>query len=120
MPLSRLRLPLSPAAPVCTNRTDSCAAFEQNNETAYNEAITASFAPIAANMTPVADYRNLSWTGAFISLNNLMKERYAFTEWRSVDFDALNRTWVPAIADAEKRQDKAAYVRALRGDVCNS
>lgn len=101
--------------PGCTNRTDSCAAFEQNNETAYNEAITASFAPIAANMTPAADYRNLSWTGAFISLNNLMKERYAFTEWRSVDFDALNRTWVPAIADAEKRQDKAAYVRALRG-----
>lgn len=99
----------------CTNWSNTCAAFEQNNETAYNKAIEASFAPIAANMTPTADYRNLSWTGAFISLNALMKERYAFTEWRSVDFDALNKTWEPVVADAEKRQDKAAYIRALRG-----
>jgi len=93
---------------------DTCAAFEQNNETAYNEAVTASFAPVAANLTPAADYRNLSWSQAFLSLNALMKKRYAFTEWRSVDFDALYATYAPAIADAEKRQDKAAYYRALR------
>lgn len=99
----------------CTVWDDPCALFEAGNETAYNAAIQATFAPIAANMTPVADYRNLSWTQAFISLNHLMKERYAFTQWRGVDFDALNQTWEPAVADAEKHQDKAAYLRALRG-----
>ncbi|HNX17493.1 MAG TPA: S41 family peptidase [Methanoregula sp.] len=102
----------------CTNCTvwdDPCILFEQGNETAYNAAMAASFAPVQANMTPTADYRNLSWTDAFIALNNLMKERYAFTEWRSVDFDALNRTWEPVVADAEKRQDKAAYLRAVKG-----
>jgi len=99
----------------CTVWDDPCLLFEQGNETAYNAAMTASFAPVAANMTPAADYRNLSWTDAFIALNTLMKERYAFTEWRSVDFDALNRTWEPVVADAEKRQDKAAYLRAVKG-----
>ena len=110
--------PVAAEAASCTDCTvwdDPCALFEQGNETAYNAAMEASFAPIAANLTPAADYRNLSWTEAFISLNHLMKERYAFTEWRGVDFDALNRTWEPAIADAEKHQDKAAYLRAFRG-----
>lgn len=103
------------SCPQCTNWSDTCAAFEAGNETAYNAMIEAAFAPIAANMTPAADYRNLSWTGAFISLNALMKERYAFTQWRGVDFDALNQTWEPVVADAEQRQDKTAYLRAVRG-----
>ena len=105
----------APGLSVTTAWKDTCVAFEQNNETAYNEAITASFAPVAANLTPPADYRNLSWSRAFFSLNALMEERYAFTGWRAVDWDALNRTWAPAIADAEKRQDNASYYRALRG-----
>ncbi|MFA5255016.1 MAG: S41 family peptidase, partial [Methanoregula sp.] len=99
----------------CTVWDDPCALFEAGNETAYNDAMTASFGPVAANMTPAADYRNLSWTEAFVALNSLMRERYAFTEWRGVDFDALNRTWEPVVADAEKTQDKAAYLRALKG-----
>jgi len=110
--------PVSAEAAGCTDCTvwdNPCTLFEAGNETAYNAAIEATFAPIAGNMTPVADYRNLSWTQAFISLNRLMKERYAFTRWRDVDFEALNRTWEPAVADAEKHQDKAAYLRALRG-----
>jgi len=110
--------PVSADATNCTSCTvwdDPCALFEAGNETAYNAAMDATFAPIAANMTPVADYRNISWTQAFISLNRLMKERYAFTQWRNVDFDALNRTWEPVIADAEAHNNKAAYLRALRG-----
>jgi len=99
----------------CTVWDDPCALFEAGNETAYNEAMTASFGSVAGNMTPAADYRNLSWTEAFVSLNRLMKERYAFTEWRGVDFDALNRTWEPAVAAAEQSQDRAAYLRALKG-----
>ncbi|MDD1690483.1 MAG: S41 family peptidase [Methanoregula sp.] len=94
---------------------DTCVPFERNNETAYNEELTAAFAPVAANKTPPADYSNLSWSEAFRSLHILIKERYAFTQWRAVDFDALYTTWAPAIAAAEKEQDEAAYYRALRG-----
>ena len=116
-----LLMVLPPAAAEAVNCSgcmvwdDPCTLFEAGNKTAYNAVMDASFAPIAANMTPVADYRNLSWTEAFISLNHLMNERYAFTQWRSVDFDALNRTWEPVVADAENRQDRAAYLRAIKG-----
>jgi carboxyl-terminal processing protease len=94
---------------------DSCVPFERNNETAYNEELMASFSPIAANQTPVADFSNQSWSNAFLAMHNLFKERYAFTQWKSVDPDALYQTYSPMIADAEKKQDKAAYYRALRG-----
>ncbi len=94
---------------------DTCVPFERNNETAYNEELDASFAPIAANKTPVADFSKQSWSDAFLSAHNLLKERYAFTRWRSVDWDTLYQNVAPAITDAEKKQDKAAYYRALRG-----
>jgi carboxyl-terminal processing protease len=93
---------------------DTCAPFENNNETAYNEELVAAFAPIAANMTQVADFQNESWSDAFLSLHTLIKERYAFTRWRAVDWDTLYQTYAPTIAEAEKTQDKAAYYRALR------
>ena len=35
---------------------DTCAIFEQGNETAYTVDADAPFAPIAANMTPPADF----------------------------------------------------------------
>ncbi|MGA2120918.1 MAG: S41 family peptidase [Methanoregula sp.] len=94
---------------------DSCVPFERNNETAYTEELIAAFAPVAANETPLADYSNRSWSGAFLSFHNLIRERYAFKEWRSVDFDALYAAYAPAISAAEKNQDRAAYYRALRG-----
>jgi carboxyl-terminal processing protease len=93
---------------------DTCAPFEQNNETAYNEELIAAFTPISANLTQVPDFSNQSWSLAFLSAHNLFKEKYAFTQWRAVDWDALYQKYAPAIADAEKKQDKAAYYRALR------
>lgn len=113
--LTVLALPAAAAPATVTVFNDTCALFENYNATEYNDMVNGAFAPIAANMTPIADYQNLSWTKAFASLNSLMKERYAFTEWRGVDFDAIYLEWAPAIADAEKRNDTAAYYRALRG-----
>lgn len=94
---------------------DTCAIFEQGNETAYTEDANAPFAPIATNMTPPADFSNDTWTSAFLSLHSLMKERYAFSQWKSIDWDRLYATWEPAVKAAEKAQDKAAYYRAIRG-----
>lgn len=104
------------SCPGCLTVTkDPCALFEAGNETAYTEATEAVLLPIAANLTPPADLRNLSWTEAFGSLNALMEERYAFTQWRGADFSVLNATYAPLVAAAEKDGDKAAYYRALRG-----
>ncbi|MFA5269776.1 MAG: S41 family peptidase [Methanoregula sp.] len=94
---------------------DTCIPFERNNETAYNEELLSSYTQIAANLTaPVPDYSTQSWSNAFLAFNNLIREQYAFTQWKSVDFDALYTIYAPAIADAEKKQDKAAYYRVLR------
>lgn len=93
---------------------DCCVPFERNNETAYNEELEAAFAPIAGNLTEPLNLSNQSWSSAFLSAHNLFKERYAYTQWRAVDWDALYRAHAPAIAAAEKNQDKAAYYRALR------
>jgi len=94
---------------------DTCAIFEQGNETAYTEDANAPFAPIAANMTPPADFSNNTWSNAFSSLHSLMKERYAFSQWKNIDWNKLYATWEPAVKAAEKAQDKAAYYRAIRG-----
>jgi|GEM_PF-5608321 len=44
---------------------DTCAPFENNNETAYNEEILAAFTPVAGNQTQPADLTNLSWSDTF-------------------------------------------------------
>jgi carboxyl-terminal processing protease len=95
--------------------TDTCVPFERNNEIAYNEELAASFAPIAANLTePPPDFSNISWSDAFRETCTYMEERYAFTEWRGVDWNSLYSTYAPKIAEAEKNGDKAAYYRTLR------
>jgi len=94
---------------------DTCVPFERNNETAYNAELGASFTPIAANLTPVPDFSSRSWSEAFLSAHTLLKERYVFSQWKSIDWDRLYNTYAPKIADAQNKQDKAAYYRALRG-----
>ena len=102
--------------------TDSCGTvwmdasipFERNNETAYNEELTASYAPIMANLTEAPDLSSRSWSDAFREACAYMEERYAFTEWRGVDWDALYATYAPKIAQAEENRDSAAYYRTLR------
>lgn len=94
--------------------TDAAIPFERNNETAYNEELMASYAPIMANLTEAPDLSNMTWSDAFRETCAYMKERYAFTEWRGVDWDALYATYAPKIADAERNHDNAAYYRTLR------
>jgi len=94
--------------------TDASIPFERNNETAYNEELMASYAPIMANLTEAPDLSNMSWSDAFRETCAYMEERYAFTEWRGVDWDALYSAYAPKIADAEKNRDNAAYYRTLR------
>jgi carboxyl-terminal processing protease len=93
---------------------DTCVPFERNNETAYNQELLSAFTPVAANLTPVADFSNKSWSEAFLSAHTLLKERYAYSAWKSIDWDGLYATYAPEIADAQRTQDKAAYYRALR------
>jgi carboxyl-terminal processing protease len=93
---------------------DAAVPFERNNETAYDEELMASYAPIMANLTEAPDLSNMTWSDAFRETCAYMEERYAFTEWRSVDWDALYTVYAPKIAQAEESRDAAAYYRTLR------
>ena len=93
---------------------DTCEPFEKNNETAYNEELLAAFSPVAENTTTVPDFSNKSWSEAFFAAHSLLKERYAFTSRKAIDWDALYHRYSPAIAVAEKRNDNASYYRTLR------
>ena len=97
---------------------DTCSLFASGNESEYNAVLAEAMAGVAENQTGIADFSNQSWSEAFRSVNTLMKERYAFIEWRAVDFDALSREYAPQIAQAEEEQDEAAYYRALREYLC--
>ncbi|SCL75852.1 hypothetical protein L21_1768 [Methanoculleus chikugoensis] len=95
--------------------TDAAIPFERNNETAYNEELMASYTPIMANLTDSPpDFSSMTWSDAFRETCAYMEERYAFTEWRGVDWDALYATYAPKIAQAEENRDSAAYYRTLR------
>jgi carboxyl-terminal processing protease len=94
---------------------DTCVPFERNNETAYEMELASSYGPILANLTPVLDFSNESWSDAFLDAHTLLRERYAYSSWKSIDWDGLYSTYSPRIADAERTGDKAAYYRALRG-----
>ncbi len=94
---------------------DTCVPFERNNETAYEQELLSAYGPIAANLTPLPDLSDKSWTEAFFDMHTLLRERYAYSSWKSIDWDGLYMTWSPAVADAERTGDKAAYYRALRG-----
>ncbi len=94
---------------------DAASPFERNNETAYNEELMASYTPIMANLTDgPPDFSSMTWSDAFRETCAYMEERYAFTEWRGVDWDALYATYAPKIAQAEENEDNAAYYRTLR------
>jgi len=95
--------------------TDTGILFGRNNEMAYYEERGASMAPIAANLIAEApDFSNLSWSDAFRETCAYMEERYAFTEWRGIDWDSLYLAYAPKIAEAERNRDSAAYYRTLR------
>jgi len=93
--------------------SDTCEPFEANNESAYNEQLNASFSFVAGNVTLVPDLRNESWSDAFKTTHSLLKERYAFTTWKNIDWDTLYDTYAPVISDAEQRNDSASYYRTI-------
>jgi carboxyl-terminal processing protease len=47
-------------------------------------------------------------------MNGILAQRYAFTKWKQIDWDALHAEFAPRIVAAEEANDKDAYYLALR------
>lgn len=61
-----------------------------------------------------ADLSALPWTEAFDQLLEKMQAEYAFTDWKSIDWNGLRAMYAPRIADAEAAGDDVGYYLTLR------
>lgn len=61
-----------------------------------------------------ADYSDLSYVEAFDALVEQMREEYAFTEYKNIDWDALIEEFRPRFEAATENEDPLEYQRALR------
>jgi len=60
------------------------------------------------------DFSALGWSDAFAALNAHLQRDYAFSEWKAVDWRALQARLAPRIAAAEVARDERAFYLALR------
>lgn len=65
------------------------------------------------------DYRDAGWVEAFDGLHATLQRRYAFGEWKRIDWGALHTEYRPNIVEAERSGDKGAYYVALRDYIYN-
>lgn len=64
--------------------------------------------------TEAADFSELGYADAFDAMLEYMRPRYAFTELKNVDWDALSAEFRPRFEEAEANADADAYFLALR------
>jgi carboxyl-terminal processing protease len=55
-----------------------------------------------------------SWTESFERTNDILAQRYAFSEWKQIDWQSLQAEFAPRIAAAEEGNDLDAYHLALQ------
>lgn len=60
------------------------------------------------------DYSELSYTEAFDGLIEQLRNEYAFTEYKNLDWDAIHADLRPAFEAADENEDADAYRIALR------
>ncbi len=61
----------------------------------------------------IHNFSTQSYTEAFRSTIETMQKEYILSEWKEIDYDALEQDIMPMIKQAEKKQDKIAYGIAL-------
>ena len=69
---------------------------------------------IESEQSAAEDFSGLSYTEAFDAMIELFRTKYAFTEHKNLDWDALAEEFRPRFEEAEANNDPMAYVLALR------
>jgi carboxyl-terminal processing protease len=63
------------------------------------------------------DLTRRSWSAAFAALGDKLAAEYPFTQWKAIDWPALQARFAAPVRDAEVKRDDRAYYRALRAFV---
>ena len=69
---------------------------------------------IEPDSAALVDYSELSYTDAFDALVDQLKNEYAFTEYKGIDWEALRDEFHPRFEEADANNDELEYRRALR------
>lgn len=72
------------------------------------------FALLQEEKMPEEDFSELTWTEAFVKLNETMSRQYAFTEWKEIHWQALYNKYLPQIEAAQSEDSFEDYYIALR------
>lgn len=71
------------------------------------------FSVHSALYTKVHNFTNQSYTESFRSILRTMQREYVLSEWKNIDYDALEKDIMPMVEEAEETQDSIAYGVAL-------
>ena len=62
----------------------------------------------------LTDFSAMSYSAAFDAMIDLFRTKYAFTEYKKLDWNAISAEFRPRFVEAEQKKDVRAYLRALR------
>lgn len=80
----------------------------------FDRSRTANIDLIEGEASELDDYSQMSYADAFKGLVAQMREEYAFTELKNIDWDAMLDEYLPRFEQADADQDAYAYFLALR------
>ncbi|MCD9021554.1 S41 family peptidase [Cohnella silvisoli] len=63
---------------------------------------------------PTSDLSGMSYSKAFLKMNERLSKEYPFGEWKHINWDDLRNKYEPIFTKAEKDNDKDLYYKTLR------
>ncbi|WP_042169408.1 S41 family peptidase [Paenibacillus gorillae] len=63
---------------------------------------------------PVSNFSQMSYSDAFVRLNERLSVEYPFGEWKRIDWEGQRQKYEPLFKQAEQTGDKALYYKTLR------
>ncbi|MCC6804813.1 MAG: peptidase S41, partial [Anaerolineae bacterium] len=80
----------------------------------FDRSRVAQIDLIEGEASELDDYSQMGYAEAFKGLVDQMRNEYAYTEYKNIDWDALEAEFMPRFEQAEKDQDVHAYLLAVR------
>ncbi|OPH56408.1 hypothetical protein BC351_28360 [Paenibacillus ferrarius] len=67
-----------------------------------------------SRFNPVSHFSTLSYSQAFVQLNERLSREYPFGDWKKVDWTAMKDKYEPLFQQAEQEKNKDLYYKTLR------
>jgi C-terminal processing protease CtpA/Prc len=79
----------------------------------FDRALEPTVDLLEAEEAGLDDFSDLSYVEAFDAMIDLLRREYAFTEYKSIDWDAISEAYRPTVVDAERENDAETFGNVL-------